>query len=327
MHWDVAAERGRIPPRDEWYLEIFTIHSSLLESEILTHTTNKISKSSVSRGYLELGLPYLRRPKVSRLNERNRKDRLLFSKRWRKKPATFWDNWYFTDEKIFRVDGYDNPQNDGVRETSSKHVEPKQKSKYPAHRMVHMGMSSKGTGKLRIIPAGETMDGPYYLKKILKKDVPDILSRTEDGDRIDEKVLFDDPDNCFYEHDYAPPHATRVADQYLSQNVPSHNSLLPSRKYEPNWMSAKLDDVIPIERLWAIWCGVVYAPPVPNHIRGILLRVRKAHRETTTETLTKLVHQIPAKLQEIYRLKGARIHPSWDYHKNKYKRKCEICKN
>ena len=39
---------------------------------------------------------------------------------------SYWEKKYYTDEKIFRVDGYDNPQNDGVRETSAKNVEPKE---------------------------------------------------------------------------------------------------------------------------------------------------------------------------------------------------------
>ena len=259
------------------------------------------------------------------MNDRNRKDRFLFAKRHRKKPISYWEKKYYTDEKIFQVDGYDNPQNDGVRETSAKNVEPKEKSKYPAQRMVWLGMTSKGTGKLHIIPAGTTEDGNYYLKRILKKDIPEITIRVEDGERIDEKVLFDDVDDWFWEHDYSPPHGTIIANDYLTENVPAHNCLLPSRKYEENWMAAKLDDVIPIERLWAIWCKDVYAPPVPNNIHSLILRIRKAHRNTTVETLTKLVHQIPAKLEEIYRLKGGRIHPSWDYQKSKFKCKCDVC--
>ena len=44
-------------------------------SKRLSSTTNDISKSSVSRGFLELGLPYFRRPRVSRLSEKNKKER------------------------------------------------------------------------------------------------------------------------------------------------------------------------------------------------------------------------------------------------------------
>ena len=153
--------------------------------------------------------------------------------------------------------------------------------------------------------------------------MPEIKSRSEDSERIDEKVLFEDMDDWFWEHDYAPPHGTIVANEYLEENVPRHNCLLPSRRYEENWISEKLDDVIPIERLWVIWCPIVYASPVPETIKSLQLRIRKAHRQTSVETLTKLVHEIPARLQEIYRVKGGGIHPSWKYEKSKYRCTCQ----
>ena len=102
----------------------------------LTKRLNDVSKSSISRGFLKMGLPYLRRPKVSRLSEKNKTNRYICAKRYKDEPPEYWDDYLFTDEKIWQLDGYDNPQNDGVRETSSKNVEPKEKSKFPDQRMV-----------------------------------------------------------------------------------------------------------------------------------------------------------------------------------------------
>ena len=49
------------------------------------------------------------------------------------------------------------------------------------------------------------------------------------------------------------------------------------------------------------------------------------YRETEEVTLTKLVHELPARIQEIYRMKGDRIHPSWDYEKSPYRCMCKVC--
>ena len=51
----------------------------------------------------------------------------------------------------------------------------------------------------------------------------------------------------------------------------------------------------------------VFRNPRPGTIRGVM---RRGHEET----LTKLVCELPAKMQEIYRLKGWRIPPSFDPH-------------
>ena len=73
-----------------------------------------------------------------------------------------------SDEKLFRVDGYTNPQNQGVRETSAKHVPAKPKSKFPAGRMVWLGSTGRGTTKLHVVPQGTNIDKDYYLDKILR---------------------------------------------------------------------------------------------------------------------------------------------------------------
>ena len=58
---------------------------------------------------------------------------------------------------------------------------------------------------------------------------------------------------------------------------------------------------------------------------GVMRRVREAVRELDATTLTKLVHEMPAKMQEIYRLKGQKISPGWKAKNSKYACRCSVC--
>ena len=82
-----------------------------------------------------------------------------------------------------------------------------------------------------------------------------------------------------------------------------------------------MDDFWPIERVWTILAARVYRNPRPTHISGVMRRVR----ELDATTLTKLVHEMPVKMQEIYRLKGKKIHPSWKAKNSKYACRCSVC--
>ena len=299
-------------------------NSNRTVSKKLSSTTNPISKSSVSRGFLELGLPYFRRPSVSRLSKRNKKERYDWSRVYRRFGVKFWSKFFVSDEKNWYVDGYSNPQNQGVRETSAKHVQPKEKSKFPGHRMSWLGITPYGTSKLIIIPPGQSVNGDFYQNKILKPTFKDIKSRAANGSRIDQKKLFRFK-KWIFEQDFAPAHSTKVNEKYLSENTPNHTPTLRSLKEEEYWMPPKLDDFWPIERLWAIWANQVFAYPEPKTVNQMIRRVRKAHRETTVKTLTKLFHELPARCNEIYRQKGGRIPASWDYHKSPHRCQCKTC--
>ena len=68
----------------------------------------------------------------------------------------------------------------------------------------------------------------------------------------------------------------------------------------------KIYDFWPIERVWEILAPQVYRNPHPTHISGVIYRV----------------HGMPAKLQEIYRLKGTKIQSSWKAKNRKYACRC-----
>ena len=130
--------------------------------------------------------------------------------------------------------------------------------------------------------------------------ISEFLSRETDGGRIDSKVLFDN----IYQQDHAPAHKIKKVHRWLQENVPFHSPILLSRHREEWCFSEKFDDIGLIERVWEICCQVVLKQPAPTRISDVTRRIRKAHVSTTVDTLTKLTHELFARLQEIYKQKG-----------------------
>ena len=51
----------------------------------------------------------------------------------------------------------------------------------------------------------------------------------------------------------------------------------------------------------------------------LMRRVREAARNIAPETLTKLVHELPARMQEIYKQKGKKIPADWKAKNSRYR--------
>ena len=103
-----------------------------------------ISTGSVSNGFKKLNLFAYRRGVQSRLKRTNIKIRFKISKVMRHKNVKFWERLLITDEKIWTVDGYFNPQNDRVRAKCKEDVESVERDKFPGKRMVWLGMNVRG---------------------------------------------------------------------------------------------------------------------------------------------------------------------------------------
>ena len=94
-----------------------------------------------------------------------------------------------------------------------------------------------------------------------------------------------------------------------------------------HFFGPKWDDFWSIERLWAIHSQRVYRNPRPTHISGVMRRLREEVRNTDPKTLTRLVHELPAKMNEIYRLQGKKIPVNFDPRKTQHACKCDVCVN
>ena len=54
-------------------------------------------------------------------------------------------------------------------------------------------------------------------------------------------------------------------------------------------------------------------------------RLRDEVRQTDPKTLIRLIHDLPAKMNEIYRLKGKKIPSDFDPRKSKFACMCDVC--
>ena len=122
-----------------------------------------ISTGSVSNGFKKLGLFAYRRGVQSRLKRKHIEITFKVSKTMRHKNVKFWERFLITDEKIWTVDGYFNPQNDRVRAKCKEDVESVERDKFPGKRMVWLGMSARGLTPLVYFKG--SVNGNIYKKQ------------------------------------------------------------------------------------------------------------------------------------------------------------------
>ena len=119
-------------------------------------------------------------------------------------------------------------------------------------------------------------------------------------------------------------HCANANQEFMEQNFPFHTPILwRYQDTDPSFFGAKWDDFWSIERLGWIQSQRVYRNP--RHINGVIRRLREEVRNTNPKTLIKLVHELPAKMYEIYRLKGAKIPSNFDPRKSEFACKCKDC--
>ena len=138
--------------------------------------------------------------------------------------------------------------------------------------------------------------------------------------------MFKRNQDMVFEQDFAQPHSTNVNQKFMEENFPSHTPTLWRYEGEDElFFGPKWDDFWPIERYWGISSQRVYRNPRPTNIKGVMRRLREEVRNTDPKTLMKLVHDMPAKMNEIYRLKGAKIPSNFDARKSPFACKCSVC--
>lgn len=285
----------------------------------------KMSKSSASRGFLEQGLKSFRKPKQSKLKKHHIKWRYECAKKFKDEPPEFWERFLITDEKLWTTNGMFNVQNDRVRAKKASDVTPIDLEKFPGRRMTWLGMSARGLTKLHLVKG--MVNGKVYQDKILKKIIAgDVLKRKKKSEKITETKLFARNGDMIFEQDFATPHSTNANDEFMKNNFPNYTPTLHRYRGEHEYyFPPKMDDFWPIERLWAILAHQVYRNPRPKNIQLVMKRLRVAVNGTNKRTLIRLVHDLPAKMQEIYRMKGKKISGDFDPKKSPYACECEIC--
>ena len=129
-----------------------------------------------------------------------------------------------------------------------------------------------------------------------------------------------------FEQDFAQPHSTNKNQEFMEVNFPAHTpTLWRYQDIHELFFGAKWDDFWSIERLWAILSQEVYRNPRPKHIEGVMRRLRESVRNTDAKTLTKLIHELPAKMNEIFRVKGTKILSNFSPRESPFSCKCNVC--
>jgi len=288
-------------------------------------TKLKMGRNSVSRGMRSLGLKSYRRSKQSKLNGDHIEMRFETAENFKDYPPEYWEDYLITDEKTWCTNGMLNSQNDRIWAECAEDVPPLDMDKFPGKRMIWLGMSARGLTKPHWMKG--KVNGDYYHEHILKKRVlNDVLKRKGRSPNITETKLFKSNARMIFEQDFAKPHSTNKNQAFMEKHFPNHTPTLHRyRGNHPYFFAPKMDDVWPIERLWAILAQKVYAEPRPKHIDHVVQRVRRAIKQVDSTTLTKLVHDIPAKLNEIYRLGGKKLPPNFDPRKSPFACQCKVC--
>ena len=138
----------------------------------------------------------------------------------------FWERFAITDEKLWTVDGYFNPQNDRVRATCKEDVESVERDKFPGKRMVWLGMSARAVTPL--VHFKGNVNGTVYREKVLQKVmVEDVLKRKKSkGVPIHKRKMFAKNSDMIFEQDFAQPHCTNENQKFMEGNCPTHTPTL-----------------------------------------------------------------------------------------------------
>ncbi len=112
-------------------------------------------------------------------------------------------------------------------------------------------------------------------------------------------MLFDDSSDFILEQDHASVHDSHETQEWLlHQGI----NFISSEDSPP-----KLDDLWPIERVWAVMTQQVYAFLPPENLSELRIRIENAWKGFNPKTLKKLVHEIPFRIKAIIKNEGERI--------------------
>ena len=145
------------------------------------------------------------------------------------------------------------------------------------------------------------------------------------GVPVHKRKMFQKNSDMIFEQDFASPHSTNIVHEFMENNFPAYTPTLWRMQDHEHFFGAKWDDFWSIEEWWAVMSHKVYRNPRPKSIDAVMRRVAEAVRTADPNVLTKMVHQLPAKMNEIFRQKGKRIPSNFEASKSPFACKCAIC--
>jgi transposase len=249
---------------------------SSLEVKVINHVM--ASTRTIRRRLLQdFGLKACRPARKPLLNERQRRKRLNFCKKYQHLSEEDWLDVLFSDESTFgQFGGFTHL----VRRPPGERFNPRftiPTVKHPPKIMVWGSFSGRGRGSLYFVPQGTTVTAAVYLNIIKEK-----LVRTMNLHRC-----------STFQHDSAPAHAARVVQTWFKDN----------RIKVLEW-PGNSPDLNPIENLWMLLKRKVrnYRP---NNMQDLIFYIKRVWcMEVTPELCKKLVCSMPRRLKAVIANKG-----------------------
>ena len=237
--------------------------------------------------------------KSSRVKEWHIRARYEWCNLMKDEPLGYWKSMLITDSKIFRLDGGYNPQNQRQYLLKGEKHLIRRHDKDKISKGIHYYGGLSYLGLTDLVKIKGSVNAQKYVEDVLPKLVFKHQKRRKKEGLATEVMLFDDPSTFIFEQDHASCHDAKVTQEWLSENCYDFISSEDA--------PSKLDDLWPIERVWAIMTARVYAHPRPQTIKELEKRVEYCWKNFDRVTLKKLIHEIPLRIQAIIKNGGKKI--------------------
>ena len=256
-----------------------------------------ISRRSVMRIiYSELELIKYHRVKAQALNFTDNQKRIVRAKRMLRNfpKKSVLKQTFFSDEKIFTVEGMFNPQNDVFYAKEKKKCDvPEERvchsqSAFPKCVMVSAAVSMLGRTSLYIIEPGVRVDSDYYCNSLLSEMIPE-MNELSGG-------------TYTFQQDGARAHTSKYSLKYFKDTLPSTANLLQPEDWPPH-----SPDLNPMDYgVWSLLARHTFKVKIRD-IDHLYERLGQAWAEMEQEAVDRIILAFPKRLKACIEAEGKRF--------------------
>ena len=246
-----------------------------------------VSPDTVRRALKEFGLEAVEKQKKPAIDERTRKARLQFAKKYKHYSVYDWRRVIWSDETKINRFCSDGRTWAWVRDSDV--IQPQQVKSTSKHGggsiMIWSAITAAGTGWLCKIDG--TIDSQLYLQ-FLKDELELTLDYAA-------KTLSLRKEQLVFQHDNDPKHTAKAVREYLNE-----------QNYEVLEWPAHSPDLSPIEHMWALFKRKLneYESP-PKGVQELYERVVDIwYNQITREDRLKVIDSMPDRIQAVIKAKG-----------------------